>query len=237
MKSLHVRDLKNRDEMADLGLHQVVLDKIKKFNLNKKSSILILGAGKGNLDKLLIREGFFNITSVDINKKDYKVKGTTFYKFDLNEDFTFDSKKYDLILAIEIIEHIESTAHFIREIRRKLKNRGIAIITTPNVLEKVSRLIFCLFGYFTSFNEKSMIGWGHINPIFPYILKHYFKINRLKLIEEGYNRKYFDFVVIYSWKSYFYYVMLWILSNLIKILSLNKKNIEGVINIYIVKKD
>lgn len=86
MKFLKAEDLKNRDEMADFGLHKRVIDEIKSLSLNPDAEILIVGAGKGNLDRLLIKENFRNITSVDINKENYKISGTTFYQFDLNND-------------------------------------------------------------------------------------------------------------------------------------------------------
>ena len=93
------------------------------MGIDKEAQILILGSGKGNLDRLLLENGFKNIVSIDINEKDYHVKGTKFYRFDLNKDFTWDSTKYDLIVAVEIIEHIESIAHFIREISKKLNQK------------------------------------------------------------------------------------------------------------------
>ncbi|MDK2849908.1 MAG: hypothetical protein PWR32_575 [Candidatus Woesearchaeota archaeon] len=223
MKFLKAEDLKNRDEMADFGLHKRVIDEIKSLSLNPDAEILIVGAGKGNLDRLLIKENFRNITSVDINKENYKISGTTFYQFDLNNDWNFDNKKYDLILAVEIIEHIYSTEHFIQQIKRKLKKNGIAIITTPNVLEKNSRLAFCILGRLSYFNDKDITRTGHINPIFPHILKWHLKKNQLKIIKETYNRKYFDLLIVDTWKSFPYFLLKWLITTLLKLIALKKK--------------
>ena len=86
------------------------------------------------------------------------------------------------------------------------------------------------------FDDTALNGSGHISPVFPHILKYFFKKNNLSLVEETYNRKTFDVLIIYSWKSYFYYAFMWIFSNLLKFFSLNKRDIEGVIKIYVVQK-
>ena len=236
MRFIKKKKIESKDEMADFGLHKFVLNEIKGLNMSKDSNILILGVGKGNLDKILIKEGFNNIVSIDINKEDYDVKGTKFIKFDLNNDFNFDNKKYDLIIATELIEHLYSTRNFLKNIKNKLSDDGFAIITTPNILRKMSRVNFIFTGYLSSFNKRAF-NWGHINPIFPHIFKYYLNKLNFNIIKETYNRKDFDHLVIYSWKSYPYYFAMWIISNLIKLVTFNNSYIEGVINLFIYFKE
>lgn len=40
-------------------------------------------------------------------------------------------KKYDAIVATEVLEHIEDDEEFLREIKRHLKPNGIVVLTTP----------------------------------------------------------------------------------------------------------
>ena len=237
MNVLHSDSLANSDEMADPGLHAVVMLKIAEHRVSREAEVLVLGAGRGNLDRLLLREGYKHITAVDINAADYVVKNTTFVEFDLNRDFDWDDKRYDLVLCVEIIEHVENTVHFLREVRKKMHSQSIAIITTPNTVRKMARLSFLLFGRLPSFDEKAVLEWGHINPIFPHIIRHHFGQLSFCLVDETYNRKDFDTVVVRSPKSYVAILLRFILSNLAKLISLRNDNIEGVINIYTLRLD
>jgi 2-polyprenyl-3-methyl-5-hydroxy-6-metoxy-1,4-benzoquinol methylase len=47
----------------------------------------------------------------------------------------FEEASFDGILALELIEHIESVPKFAAELRRVMKNGGICIVTTPNRLK------------------------------------------------------------------------------------------------------
>jgi SAM-dependent methyltransferase len=42
------------------------------------------------------------------------------------------SNSFDYAIAVEVLEHVEDDAAFVREVRRVLKPNGIFIITTPN---------------------------------------------------------------------------------------------------------
>ena len=46
--------------------------------------------------------------------------------------FPIKDKMFDLIIAMDVIEHIKDTELFINELKRVLKNNGAIIITTPN---------------------------------------------------------------------------------------------------------
>jgi 2-polyprenyl-3-methyl-5-hydroxy-6-metoxy-1,4-benzoquinol methylase len=66
---------------------------------------------------------------------------------DLNEALPFKAATFDGINLIEAIEHIEHQAQLVREIGRVLKKDGVVIISTPNVLNVVSRLRFLFTGF------------------------------------------------------------------------------------------
>jgi 2-polyprenyl-3-methyl-5-hydroxy-6-metoxy-1,4-benzoquinol methylase len=48
------------------------------------------------------------------------------------QDFPQDHKEFDVIIAREVIEHLESPSNFFRFILERLKEGGFLIITTPN---------------------------------------------------------------------------------------------------------
>ena len=66
---------------------------------------------------------------------------------DLNEPLPFKSRTFDAVNLIEVIEHIEHQPQLIREIARVLKDEGVVVISTPNVLNVFSRLRFLFTGF------------------------------------------------------------------------------------------
>ena len=57
------------------------------------------------------------------------------------ENYNF-SKKYDLIVLFEILEHLENWQHFIYKIKNNLKKNGKMIISTinRNTLSKIATI-------------------------------------------------------------------------------------------------
>ena len=139
------------------------------MKLPKNASILVLGAGGGAFDKRLLNHGYTNITSVDLIKENYKVTGTTFKECNLNEDF-FVLGTFDAIIALEVIEHLENQFHFMRCIKKCLRQGGALYLSTPNVESTFSRAKFYLFGRLHFFSKEELYGTGHITPIFNHIL-------------------------------------------------------------------
>lgn len=232
-------EFNNRDsiEMADFLLHKRTFDEFKNLKIDKNAKILLLGCGKGAFEEKLIDGGYNSLTAVDINEKDYiQNKNVNFLRWDLNRDFRWENDKYDVIFAIELIEHLESTAHFIGECNKVLETEGFLILTTPNVLEKASKINLLLFGRHHSFDETALDDYGHLNPIFPHILMYYAEKNHFSLIKKTYNRDYFDFLIIHSWKSYPYYVFIRLFFFFLKLINVDEEESRGVINIYVFRK-
>lgn len=67
---------------------------------------------------------------------------------DLIADLPFRSASFDLVLMLEVIEHLPDIPHSLREIARVLKPGGVAIVTTPNRLNVISRIHYLLTGYY-----------------------------------------------------------------------------------------
>jgi len=47
-------------------------------------------------------------------------------------DIPFESKKFDLVVSFQVIEHISDPKKYLSEIKRVLSKNGVAIFTTPN---------------------------------------------------------------------------------------------------------
>lgn len=72
----------------------------------------------------------------------YRVGGV-----DLNEPLPFRSASFDGVNLTEVIEHIEHQAQLVREVGRVLKDGGVFVLSTPNVLNVFSRIRFLFTGF------------------------------------------------------------------------------------------
>ena len=236
LKIINKSDYNKLGILADVNLHDKVFEEFKTLKLNKKSKILILGAGKGVFDKKLLDLGYLNITAVDLNKKDYSLKSkVNFVKFDLNKDFSKKFKNYDVIFAMEIIEHLKSPLNFVKNCYASLNKKGIFIITTPNILEFSYRLKTTFRSELPSFNSQAMLSYGHILPILPHILEKFLLDYNFNILKKTYNRTFFDFLIVESWKSYLQFIIFSIIYLIFWLLNIKDKY-PGVIRIYVAQK-
>lgn len=66
-------------------------------------------------------------------------------KSDLNKDFPFRSNSFDVIVANQVIEHLQDVDSFIKELNRVLKSDGYCVISTEN-LSSIDNLIALSLG-------------------------------------------------------------------------------------------
>ena len=171
------------------GVHEKVSEFIEK-KFPKNARILILGAGAGAFDERIIDMGYTDVTAVEFRSEIYKARGKVIER-DLNQDFSNlgDNVKFDCVVAIEIVEHLENHFHFIKNIEKLLNKNGMLYMTTPNVESSLSRAKFFLTGSLDFFNKKEIATTGHINPIFKDIFLFHLKNNtNLKILSIDKNR-------------------------------------------------
>ena len=172
---------------AGKGIHEYVMQHILD-NANKEATILVLGAGTGAFDKRLYDHGYSNITSVDINDNNYqlaaqKLTCLNFVAADLNHDFSQKlDTKFDIIVAIEIIEHLFSTPHFLSHCKTLLNKNGALLVSTPNPRSYASRWRFLLKGYHAGFEGIPKL-YEHVNPIHIDIFRHHCHFANLKITQ------------------------------------------------------
>ena len=79
-----------------------------------------------------------------------------------------NSESFDLVIGIEVIEHVENPWAYIRDLKSLVKPNGYIFVSTPNVTSWYSRMVFLFTGMFPSFVNPDLM--GHINPITPWEL-------------------------------------------------------------------
>ncbi len=134
--------------------------------------VLDLPAGTGALTQLLLDRGI-EVVSADLCPEGFVVPGRICLQADLNERLPLESDRFDAMVCVEGIEHIENPHLLAREAHRVLKAGGCLYVSTPNVLSIRSRLSYLWRGYPDQFHymievdprtgEERPI--AHINPV------------------------------------------------------------------------
>jgi len=154
---------------APSNLHQECYKLIDRIGLPQSAKVLDLGSGEGAFTKRLIDKGF-DVRAVEIEAGRFQADALC-YHWDLNREFSLlCEEKFDLVLAIEVIEHLHDPRRFLKGCLSVLKPNGWVIITSPNVESWVSRIKFLRTGRFLWFDEVHYETLGHITPIFSWQL-------------------------------------------------------------------
>ena len=115
---------------------------IKKNNINSKSlnnlSLLDLGCGGGLICEPLSRLGI-KVTGIDFVKENIKIAKDHAKKSDLRINYVYQDlenlkikKKFDIILMLEVIEHLDDFKRIINTNMNLLKPNGKLILSTIN---------------------------------------------------------------------------------------------------------
>jgi glycosyltransferase involved in cell wall biosynthesis len=111
------------------------------------SRVLDIGSGPGGLATQLVEKGC-EVTVVD--QYAARVDGGQIHVItqDLDADITFDVSKHDVLLLLDIIEHLRKPERFLEQLRRQFGyERKTVVLTTPNIAFIVPRLML-LIGQF-----------------------------------------------------------------------------------------
>lgn len=129
-------------------------------------SVLDLAAGSGAWLARLSDAGFKDLTAADLNVHIFKFKDFDVRSIDLNSQFAGKfTERFNVVTALEIIEHLWSPCDFLRQVHALLKEDGYLLVTTPNTSHWVGRLHFLLRGEHRWFRQVDYTKRRHITPI------------------------------------------------------------------------
>jgi SAM-dependent methyltransferase len=152
------------NERTHPGLHAEILQHVLAY-VATRGSLLDLGCGTGAWLARLQQHGFRKVLGVDRDAEAFGLDGTDHLALDLDSHFSNDIPGgFDVITAIEVIEHVECPAGFLREARKLINPHGVLFITTPNVECIQGRLRFLLHGKLRNFEDDDRTDPTRISP-------------------------------------------------------------------------
>ncbi|MFC1578169.1 class I SAM-dependent methyltransferase [Thermodesulfobacteriota bacterium] len=174
-------------EKAPEGLHAFCEELIAE-KIEKSSNILDIATGTGAMSRRLLKRGYTHIVANDINADAFEASEVEFKSNDLNSDFVqkIGADAFDLILAVEIIEHLENPLSFVRQCTHILKKGGYLLITTPNVLGSESLIQWLKNGHWLYFSPEWYHATGHISILPAWLLDEHVIENGLRMVYRGF---------------------------------------------------
>lgn len=172
-------------EKANKGLHDYV-EQILKDKISVQTKILDVGAGSGAFINRIKKYGGL-YSAIEIAADAFELENIKLYQINLNSNFSdLINDKFDLIISIEVIEHIENPHNFIRQLVQLLNTDGTIIITTPNTENIPARLKFLLNGNIRGFEwfiskDSTRHESQHISPIFTSLFFRILEENDLQI--------------------------------------------------------
>lgn len=159
-------------------LHQPLLKKLKSF------SVLDVGCGVGTL-AIYLAQICKSVVGIDVSERAINIadqaklstgsKNVTFNQTKLKQF----SRKFDLILCTEVVEHVPNPNQFIKLITANLRSKGWLLLTTPNRDNWLTHL-----GYYRQFDSEV----GHLRrysvaEISSLLTAHGFTLQQVKTVE------------------------------------------------------
>lgn len=145
--------------------------------------LLDVASGTGSLAQRLLDLGF-EVHCTTWNEK-LRVDAPAYH---LNLDNPFNltdvgGRPFDVIVASEIIEHVENPSLFLRSCASALAPNGLLIVTTPNVADVASRLQWFFRGCPDIFSSAEVVHNRHISMIWRIGFEHLADVAGLRLHE------------------------------------------------------
>ena len=132
------------DNEPSFSFHASKFDKIRKYRIKRfaveRIKILKKYKKKGSLLDFGCGTGWF----LEEAKKHYDVMGVEYsdiirdwlkekFNISTSKDGKDIKKKFDIITAFDVIEHVPNPLNFLKDLKKKLKKNGIIFIYTPNI--------------------------------------------------------------------------------------------------------
>jgi 2-polyprenyl-3-methyl-5-hydroxy-6-metoxy-1,4-benzoquinol methylase len=141
-------------------------------SIDARGDVLDFGSGTGQLT-LRLRDAarYRSVTGADLFPRASALPADIgWIQADLNDPLPVQDRGFDLVVAAEVIEHLENPRAMCREIFRLLRPGGRLVLSTPNNESWRSLVALVVRGHFVAFGESSYP--AHITPLVRQDLDH-----------------------------------------------------------------
>jgi SAM-dependent methyltransferase len=166
-------------ELTIGGLHDSLLAHLPALSL--QSRILDIGCGTGAWLAKLAGAGFSSLCGLDRNTQGFAFGSAQVRRCNLDAEECPFAGEFDLISAIEVVEHLENPGRLFAMAARLLSPGGCLLITTPNIHSVFSRLRFLVTGHLMQFDQKG--DPTHLFPVLPFTLDRIVERHGLRVCE------------------------------------------------------
>ena len=163
-------------------LHHDVYKRIRS-SLKPGSKLLDLGSGEAPFARRLADEGYV-VSTLDLDDGPASSSIYEHVSLDLDDFLATQqysmshSEEYDAVICLEVLEHLKNPFHCLQFSTQLLKQGGLLFITTPNISNWYSRLLFLKKGDLHQFLARDL-EWGHITSLATSQLVHYLQMLQL----------------------------------------------------------
>lgn len=152
--------------------------------LRPGDSCLDLGAGSGAFARRMADAGY-DVQANDLDPSSYGAKEVPFWSLDLNRPVPeqLRGRRFDLVIAMELIEHLRDPIGFLEICRSFCKPGGMVLLTTPNTVDPISSCLFLKRGEYQFFNRQDYKGIGHITILPHWLLESHLERVGLETVQ------------------------------------------------------
>ena len=155
--------------LATPGIHEAFFEFVKATADGRLPApkVLEIGAGRGAFTKRLHEAGF-DISACDMSGEGFLYDKVPFREANISQGLPYADSSYDAIVAVEVMEHLFDHERIFSECARVLRDKGLLLISTPNILSLKSRMRFLLSGFHYSFKPLDLTrfdGMQHVSSL------------------------------------------------------------------------
>lgn len=185
--------------------HQSTNDKVFALvlpHLRAGARIVDVGAGEGYFSKMvgdrvaseLSRSPTTVLSACDLFPEYFRYTGVVCDPINPDGTLPYPDNAFGVVCSLEVIEHIKDQFAFARELHRIAKPGGVAIVSTPNVVNLNSRVRYLHSGFTVLFDPLLLSSddprhtSGHINPVPYYYLAYQLRRAGFRSVTAHYDR-------------------------------------------------
>jgi len=154
------------------GVHSSFLKFFLKRSEPRGLKVLDVGAGEGALTQKLHQCGY-RMQACELFPDKFKVAEIPCDPVDITKSIPYPDHSFDMVIAVEVTEHILDHEVFFSEIARILKPGGRLYVSTPNILSMKSRIRFFFRGFPFAFNPLELENYNGLQHLSSLSLDQY----------------------------------------------------------------